>query len=79
MPSKKDYNKRMRLTENKKSIKKKTNLIIQKFEIREIMDVTGEVPESTIIQISFDGILINLSVATAMKLGVSLRKDLNIN
>jgi hypothetical protein len=74
----KNYNKRMRVSETEKLRKKKTNLIIKDFDIREIMDESGEVQESTIIQISFEGILINLSVATAMKLGIELRKNLNI-
>lgn len=74
----KNYNKRMRVSETEKLRKKKTNLIIKDFDIREIMDESGEVQESTIIQISFEGILINLSVAAAMKLGIELRKNLNI-
>lgn len=73
-----DYNKRMRISETENLRKKKINLIIKNFEIREINDETGEVPNDTIIQISFEGILINLSIATAMKLGIALRKDLNI-
>lgn len=73
-----DYNKRMRISENKKLTKNKLNLIIKNFEIREIADETGEVVNNTIIQISFEGILINLSVATAMKLGIALRDSLNI-
>jgi hypothetical protein len=73
-----DYNKRMRVSENEKLRKTKQNLIIKNFEIRELMDETGEVNDTTYIQISFEGILINLSIATAMKLGIALRKDLNI-
>jgi hypothetical protein len=73
-----DYNKRMRVSETEKLRKKKMNLIIKDFTIREIEDETGEVPNNTILQISFEGILINLSIATAMKLGIALRKDLNI-
>lgn len=48
--------------------KQKLNLVIRDFEVREIMDESGEVKQDTIIQISFEGILINLSVPTAMKL-----------
>jgi hypothetical protein len=72
----KDYNKRMRVKENATTKKKKTNLIIQDAAVREIMDETGEVLNDTIIQISFEGILINLSVAAAIKLNVQLSKIL---
>jgi len=57
--------------------KKKLNLVIKDFEIREILDESGEVKNDTIIQISFEGILINLSVATAMRLGRDLSEYLN--
>ena len=73
-----DYNKRMRVSENEKLRKKKQNLIIKNFKIRELMDETGEVEQLTYIQISFEGILINLSVPAAMKLAIALTKDLNI-
>ena len=56
----------------------KEKLIVKTFEIRELTDNSGEVNESTFIQISFEGILINLSVAAAMKLGNELRKQLGI-
>jgi hypothetical protein len=69
----------MRVSENEKLRKTKQNLIIKDFKIRELMDETGEVEQLTYIQISFEGILINLSVPAAMKLGIALRKDLNIN
>ena len=68
----------MLITETEKLRKKKMNLVIKDFVIREIADETGEVLNNTIIQISFEGILINLSVAAAMKLGVALRDHLNI-
>ena len=72
------FKKRMLITETEKLRKKKMNLVIKDFVIREIADETGEVLNNTIIQISFEGILINLSVAAAMKLGVALRDHLNI-
>ena len=52
--------------------KKKLNLVIKEFNIREIEDETGEVSNNTVIQISFEGILITLSVAAAMRLGREL-------
>jgi hypothetical protein len=58
--------------------KKKLNLVIQHFNIKEIMDESGEVQNDTIIQISFEGILINLSVATAMKLARELSDTLEM-
>jgi hypothetical protein len=74
-----DYNKRMRISDTEKLRKKKINLIITQFDIREIMDESGEVTNDTIIQISFEGILINLSIATAIKLCIDLKQKLNIN
>lgn len=81
MPPKKkktDFNKRMRVSENEKLRNKKQNLIIKDFKIRELVDETGEVEQLTYIQISFEGILINLSVAAAMRLAIALKNDLNI-
>ena len=52
--------------------KKKENFLIRNFEIRELDDESGEVKNNTFIQLSFEGILINLTVATAMELGRNL-------
>jgi len=48
--------------------KKKEPFIVRKIEVKEIPDESGEVKESTIIKISFDGILMHLSVPAAMRL-----------
>jgi hypothetical protein len=74
----KNYNKRMRIKENEVLRKKKINLIIKDFKIREIEDETGEVENTTVIEISFEGILITLSVGAAMKLVRELEKTLNM-
>lgn len=73
-----DYNKRMMVNDNEKKRKKKENLVIKNVTIKEIFDETGEVTEDTTIELSFDGILINLSVAAAIKMNVELTKVLNI-
>lgn len=73
-----DYNNRMKVKEFEKLKKKKLNLIIQDFKLREIMDETGEVRGDTVIQISFEGILITLSVPTAIKLTRELSKLLQV-
>jgi hypothetical protein len=73
-----DYNKRMMVNDNEKKRKKKENLVIKNVTIKEIFDETGEVTEDTTIEFSFDGILINLSVAAAIKMNVELTKVLNI-
>jgi len=62
----------MKTKEVEKLRKKKLNLIIKEFKIKEIPDETGEVQNDTVIQISFEGILINLSIPTAMKLAREL-------
>ena len=73
-----DYNKRMMVNDNEKKRKKKENLVIKNVTIKEIFYETGEVTEDTTIEFSFDGILINLSVAAAIKMNVELTKVLNI-
>ena len=73
-----DYNKRMMVNDNEKKRKKEENLVIKNVTIKEIFDETGEVTEDTTIEFSFDGILINLSVAAAIKMNVELTKVLNI-
>jgi hypothetical protein len=73
-----DYNNRMKVKEFEKLKKKKLNLIIQDFKLREILDETGEVKGDTVIQISFEGILITLSVPAAIKLTRELSKLLQV-
>jgi len=73
-----DYNKRMRTKDIEKLDKKKLNLIIKKFSIREITDETGEVSNDTVIQFSFEGILITMSVPAAMRLGRELCQMFNL-
>ena len=68
----------MKVKEFEKLKKKKLNLIIQDFKLREIMDETGEVKGDTVIQISFEGILITLSVPAAIKLTRELSKLLQV-
>jgi hypothetical protein len=79
MPKKQpDFNKRMKIQENEKKRKRKENLVIKNVFIEEVFDETGEVTENTIIKFSFDGILINLSVAAAIKMNVELGEILNL-
>jgi hypothetical protein len=73
-----DYDKRMKTKENAINRKKKLNLIIQDFKINELMDETGEVKQDTFIQISFEGILINLSIPVAMRLCREIEVLLNV-
>ena len=73
-----DYDKRMKTKENAIARKKKLNLIIQNFKLDELADESGEVKHDTFIQISFEGILINLSIPTAMKLCRELSMLLNM-
>ena len=69
----------MKTKEIEKLRKKKLNLIIKEFKIRELTDETGEVQNNTVIQISFEGILITLSVPAAMKLGRELSDLFEMN
>jgi thiamine phosphate synthase YjbQ (UPF0047 family) len=72
----KDYNKRMKTKELALKTKKKQNFVVKTVKIEEILDETGEVNESTIIKISFEGILLHLSVGGAYKLFRDLREVL---
>jgi len=76
---KNDFNKRMKTKEIEKLGKQKLNLVVKDFKIREITDETGEVQNDTVVQISFEGILITLSVAAAMKLGRELSNLFDLN
>jgi hypothetical protein len=71
--SKDNYNKRMKTKEVALSTKKKENFVIKNVKIEEILDETGEVNESTIIKISFEGILLHLSVGASYRLFRDLR------
>lgn len=71
--SKDNYKKRMKTKELALSTKKKENFVIKNVKIEEILDETGEVNESTIIKISFEGILLHLSVGASYRLFRDLR------
>jgi hypothetical protein len=74
--SNKDYNKRMKTKELEIKIKRKENFVVKRVSVEEILDESGEVNESTIIKISFDGILLHLSIGAAYRLFRDLRKVL---
>lgn len=58
---------------------KKTEPFVVKGDItvKEIPDASGEVKESTIIQVSLEGILISMSVGSAMRLQRKLSEVLD--
>lgn len=64
----KDYNKRMKTKEFATKAKKGQNFVVKDVKVEEIFDESGEVNQSTIIKISFEGILLHLSVGAAFKL-----------
>ena len=74
--SNKDYNKRMKTKEFAAKAKKKENFIVKNINVEEIVDESGEVNELTIIKISFEGILLHLSVGAAYRLLRDLRNVL---
>ena len=73
----KDYDKRMKTKEFALKRKKKENFVIKEVKVQEVFDESGEVNESTIIKISFEGILLHLSVGGAMRLQRDLRNILD--
>lgn len=70
-----DWNKRIRKSADDKPKKKKpTGFLIKNFKIEEVLDESGEVLDDTVMRFSFDGILIYLSIADAIKMNVELGK-----
>jgi hypothetical protein len=74
MAKKQDWNKRMKVKELEKQRKNKNFFVAKQVSVEEIMDESGEVLNDTIIKISFEGLLIHVSIATAIKLNLELSK-----
>jgi hypothetical protein len=74
--SNKDYNKRMKTKEFAAKAKKKESFVVKEVKVEEILDESGEVNESTILKISFEGILLHLSIGAAYRLFRDLREIL---
>lgn len=74
--SNKDYNKRMKTKEFAEKAKKKQSFVVKEIKVEEIFDESGEVNESTILKISFEGILLHLSIGAAYRLFRDLREIL---
>jgi len=74
--SNKDYNKRMKTKEFAEKAKKKQSFVVKEVKVEEIFDESGEVNESTILKISFEGILLHLSIGAAYRLFRDLREIL---
>jgi hypothetical protein len=79
MPRKKiDFNKRMKTSDLRKKRKKGEGFVTTQFEVEEILDESGEVLDDTIIRLSFGGLWIHLSIASAMKFNKLLNDVLNL-
>ncbi len=74
MAKKADWNKRMKVKDLEKQRKNKNFFVAKDVRIEEIMDESGEVLNDTIIKISFEGLLVHMSVAAAIKLNLELSK-----
>jgi hypothetical protein len=68
MHKKLDWNKRLKREVEKDKKKIKVPFLINNVKIEEVLDESGEVDEDTIIKFSFDGILIHMSIANAIKM-----------
>ena len=79
MPKKKiDWNSRIKPSNDDKPIKKKgLGFVVKSVKIQEVLDISGEVLEDTVIEFSFDGIIIHLSIADALKMNFELGNILN--
>jgi hypothetical protein len=76
---KSNWNDRIKKSIDDKPIKKKNQgFTVKNVKIEEILDESGEVLEDTVIRFSFDGIVIILSVADALRMNVELGKLLNL-
>lgn len=79
MPQKKpDWNKRIVSKDSRKRRKKGEGFVTTSFSVEEILDESGEVIEDTVIKLSFNGIIIHLSIANTMKLNKVLTDILNL-
>ncbi len=74
MSKKQDWNKRMKVKENEKQRRNKNFFVAKDVSVEEIMDESGEVLNDTIFKISFEGLLVHVSIAAAIKLNLELSK-----
>lgn len=74
MSKKQDWNKRMKVKENQKQRRNKNFFVAKDVSVEEIMDESGEVLNDTIFKISFEGLLVHVSIAAALKLNLELSK-----
>jgi hypothetical protein len=74
MAKKADWNKRMKVKDIEKQRKNKNFFVAKDVRIEEIMDESGEVLNDTIVKISFEGLLVHVSIAAAIKLNLELSK-----
>jgi hypothetical protein len=63
----------MKTKEFSAKAKKKETFVIKNINVEELLDESGEVNESTIIKLNFEGILMHLSVGAAYRLFRDLR------
>jgi len=76
---KSNWNDRIKKSIDDKPIKKKNQgFTVKNVKIEEILDESGEVLEDTVIRFSFDGIVIILSVADALRMNAKLEKLLKL-
>ncbi len=78
MGKKPDYNSRIKSLDTRKRRKKGEGFVIKNFNIEEILDESGEVLEDTVIRFSFEGLLIHISVANAIKFNKILTDIINL-
>lgn len=74
-----NWNKRMWVKEIEKKRKKNQGFLINDFTVEEVLDESGEVKEDTVIKFSFSGLLIYLSIASAMRLHSILTSVLKVS
>lgn len=76
--NKTDFNKRMKISDLRKKRKKGEGFVTTQFEVEEILDESGEVLDDTIIRLSFGGLWIHMSIASALKFNKMLNDVLNL-
>lgn len=69
-----NWNKRMKVKELEKQRKHKNFFVAKTVSVDEVMDESGEVLNDTILKISFEGLLVHISIAAAIKLNLELSK-----
>jgi hypothetical protein len=74
-----DFNKRLLSNSDiKKRRKRGEGFLINSFKVEEVFDESGETLDDTVIKFSFEGLLVYMTIAKALKFNKELSDILNL-